>query len=332
MNAIEITQPGDVDQLAPTARAAADPKAGEVRIRNHAAGLNFVDLLLRSGALPPGAVSYPIVPGVEGAGTIEAVGQDVQNLSIGDRVMWFGGLDAGGYGASVTVPAHGVATIPEAIAFIDAAAVPVAAITAYHMLHNLTDVTAGDWVLVHKAAGGVGSMATQLARAAGLKTVALARSDKHAFVATLEPDVLLDDRADDLGEQIHQATGGTGIAVSLNSTGGPSLARDLDLLHPFGTVINYGFLNGPPDDTLGPALTAHFGKSPSVRLSDIYTHYRERPTRFAKDLARIADLLATGKIQPLTNDVMPLSEVSEAHRRLESGAVTGKLVLTIPQT
>ncbi|MDJ0684869.1 MAG: zinc-binding dehydrogenase [Alphaproteobacteria bacterium] len=329
MKAVQIVEPGPVEVLHPIQAPNPAPGAGEVRIRNRVAGVNFVDTLVRAGALPPGAIQYPIIPGVEGAGEIEELGPGVSQFAVGDRVMWFAGLGSGGYGSSVVAPVHGVVRIADHVSFTVAGASPVAAVTAHHMLVNLAKVQSGDWVLVHKAAGGVGSIILQLARAAGLRTVALAKASKHSFVKEIGADAIVDDRAEDLADQITTITGPAGVALSLNSTGGDSLITDLRLLGPFGVVVGYGFLSGPPGEGLAAALLERFSASPSIRMSDIYTHFTHDPVGFNRDLSIVAAHLADGVFKPSIDRVFPLNQAGEAHLMLEQGRAQGKLVLEI---
>lgn len=327
---LSATGAPDVLELVDGAPAAA-PGPGEIRVRNRAVGVNFLDILIRRGELPAELMpDLPHVPGVEGAGEVEAVGAGVESVRPGDRIAWLGPLGAGGYATRSVVPAAGVTALPDGLAFETAAALPANAVTAWHMLTDLGHAEAGQTVLVHAAGGGVGTMAVQIARRLGLTVVALAGADKLDGIRALGADVVLDRRSGDLPERIRAATGGRGVDLSLNPVAGPTLAADLGLLAPFGTAILFGFLAGPPAGSFAEDLVPHFNRSIGIRTCGIYTLLQERPAVFNAALAAAVDLAGMGVLQPQIDTVMPLRDAGDAHRRLEAGTVAGKLVLTIP--
>lgn len=327
--AFAITETGGPDVL--TRINIPKPKLakGEILIRNHASAVNFIDTIIRRGEMPEGMMpELPHVPGVEGAGVIEALGEGVEGLAIGDRVAWMGSIGAGGYGTHSVIDAPYVTKIADGIDFKTAAALPVNAITAWHMMVNLGNAEKGDVVLVHAAAGGVGTMALQIAKNLELATIASASADKHAYAKAQGADHVIDYRNEDVAERVKDITSGKGVNIALNPISGETLKSDLEALAPLGTSVLFGFLAGPPAGSFADDLARHFQKSVAIRVSDIYTYYGGKPDEFRKDMVRIFNLLAEGVLKPQIND-LPLEHAVEAHRRLESGETTGKLVFAI---
>ncbi|MBO9451152.1 quinone oxidoreductase [Tropicibacter sp. R16_0] len=327
--AIVIPQIGNPEVLIQQDQSAPTPGAGEVLIRNHASAVNFIDTIIRRGEMPEGMMpNLPHVPGVEGAGVVEAIGQGVEGLSVGDRVAWMGPIGAGGYGTYSVIGAPYVTRIADSVDFETAASIPVNAMTAYHMLVNLGGAAKGKSVLVHAAAGGVGTMIQHIAKHLGLTVIASASSDKLEYAKAQGADHVIDYRKEDVAARVLEITNGRGVDLSLNPISGETLKSDLKALAPLGTVVLFGFLAGPPAGTFGDDLAAHFQKSVAVRVSDIYTYFVNRPTEFKADLAKVFDLLGAGVLRPQIT-ALPLERASEAHRRLEAGQTTGKLVLSI---
>ncbi|SFN13986.1 NADPH2:quinone reductase [Pleomorphomonas diazotrophica] len=300
---------------------------GELLIRNHAAGVNNIDLMIRRGELAK-AVPLPFIPGVEGAGIVQEVGSGICDFEVGQRVMWFGPLSAGGYGQFVCVDARYVAPIGEEITFSAAAATPVAYVTAHHMLFDYGRLEAGSWVLVRSAAGGVGVAALQLARNAGFRTIALTDKAKHHFVLANGASAAFDYKEASVFDQVMKLTGGRGVELCLNAVAGSTIAEDLMLLSPMGQLISFGHLAGPPTGSAADLLMTHFTKSVGIRVSDIYTYYTIDPAGLSATLAKMATDLRGGRIVPQVFDVQPLAAVAKAHASLETGAVRGKVVIS----
>jgi NADPH2:quinone reductase len=305
----------------PTARS------GQVLIRNRAAGVNNIDLLIRRGALPAAATPLPHVLGVEGAGVIEEVGAGVVDLKARDRVMWLGSLGAGGYAPYTAIDASYVAKIADSVGFETAAAASVAYATARHIILGYGAPAPGAWVLVHSAAGGVGLAALEVAQNAGYRTIALTTASKLAFACERGATVALDRTATDLIEQIESVTVGQGVALSLNSVAGRTLLQDLQVLGDFGQIISFGHLGGPPEGTATDLLMSQFNKSVAIRSSDLYTLWRARKQQFGAMLRQIAADLAKDAIRPFVHSVLPVHEAMRAQRELESGSAKGKIVL-----
>ncbi len=312
-----------VDQAVP------QPGAGEILIRNHAAAINFIDTIIRRGEMPEGLMpALPHVPGVEGAGVVEAVGTGVEDLVVGDRVAWMGPIGAGGYGTHSVIGAPYVTKIADGVSFETAASIPVNAMTAYHMLVNLGTASTGKSVLIHAAAGGVGTMAVQIAKHLGMTVIASVSTDKMGYAREQGAEHVIDYRNEDVAARVSEITGGQGVDLTLNPVSGESLKSDLDALAPLGTAVLFGFLAGPPAGSFAEDLAKHFQKSIAVRVSDIYTYFINRPAAFQADMATVFKLQDSGVLRPQIT-ALPIGEAAEAHRRLEAGETTGKLLLSI---
>ncbi len=302
---------------------------GQVVIRNYAAGVNNVDTMIRRGALPPEATPLPHVLGVEGAGVVDAVGSSVEDLKVGERVMWFGTLGSGGYGQFTVIDAQYVAAIGASVSFQAAAATPVAYATAHHMLFDYGRPKPGSWVLVRSAAGGVGAAALQLARNAGLQAIAVADGEKLAFAKANGAVAAFDYKQGALVDRVLELTEGRGVDLALNSVAGPTVEEDLKMLAPFGQVISFGHLAGLPTGSAADLLMPYFNKSVGIRVSDIYSYYTGDPQGLSATLRAIAGDLQAGRIEPQVFAVEPLAKAAEAHAHLESSAVRGKVVIGI---
>ncbi|UFW42374.1 quinone oxidoreductase family protein [Bradyrhizobium sp. WSM471] len=296
-------------------------------VRNRAAGVNNIDLLIRRGALPTEATPLPHVLGVEGAGVIDAVGPGVDTLYRGDHVMWLGDLTAGGYGPFTVIDAAYVARIAASIPFEIAAAAPVAYVTARHNIHTYGAPDPGAWILVHSAAGGVGIATLQVARNDGFRTIALTTSAKLDFTLEQGATIAIDRAASDVVEQILRVTGDQGVALSLNSVGGPTIVQDLKVLGKFGQIISFGHLGGPPQGSASDLLMPHFNKSVAIRSSDLFTLWTTKKPAFSAILRQVADDLESGSISPQIHAVIADSQAIAAHRELESGLTKGKIVI-----
>ena len=326
--AIEIrgTTLGEAFRIERGARSRRAPGAGEVLIRNQATGLNHIDLLALRGEMPPNLQpEAPFVPGVEGAGVVEAVGEGVERVKAGDRVMWFGDLGAGGIGSHVLAARHQVVALGGDLSVEAAAALPVAYTTALHMLTNLSDAPRGSWVLVHAAGGGVGLALVELARLLGHRVVATDVEAKREAILDAGADVFVDFRSERVEDAVRDATAGRGLSLSLNSVGGDTLSGDFAMLEPFGSVVLYGFLGGLPTGSILETMVPHFDRSVSLRVSDIYTLSRALPELFEDTLRRVARYAVEGRIHP---EFKTFDGAREALDAMERKTHVGKLVVT----
>lgn len=329
MTAIVVERSGGFEVLAPHAREVPTPGPRQVVLRVAAAGVNFIDTLLRAGSLPAIAPPCPFVPGVESSGTVVAIGAGVTEVGVGDRAVYMGGPAAGCYAEYVVAESRRVSRLPAGVDLIRAAALPVSYATAYHMLHHVARVERGQTVLVHAAAGGVGTALVQLAKLAGARVIAVVGSDEKARHARDEgADHVAIRGRDDVAARVMELTDRRGVAASFNPVSGSTIAVDAELLAPFGQLVIFGMLGGVTDATLAEVLLARFQKSIAIRVSDIYTLFDGRPDAFAAMMGSLVDAFVAGKLTPRVFDALPLADAARAHRLLESRTVTGKLLLT----
>ncbi|MEU6258859.1 NADP-dependent oxidoreductase [Streptomyces sp. NPDC047043] len=283
------------------------PAAGEVLVRVRAAGINAIDLLVRSGTAPLYG-EPPFTLGRDLSGTVEAVGDGVTRLRPGDEV--FGKVESGAYATHVTAPAAHFAAKPATVDHIHAAAAPTATLTAWQALIDIAQVGPGTRVLIHAAAGGVGHAAVQLAKAEGAYVVATARADRHDFLRDLGADELVDYPATDFTDAVHD------IDVALDLIGGDYGPRTLNTLRPGGLLIS--------------AIPGNLGLAPE--------EVEARGMRFAvvqaapsgERLEKIAALLAGGRVRIHVEAALPFAEAAKAHELGEAGHAKGKLVLVLP--
>jgi NADPH2:quinone reductase len=299
-----------------------EPGPSDVRITVHAAGINNADLLERRGhyPVPPGA---PPGLGLECAGVISAVGRDVTEWNVGNEVCAL--LTGGGYAEEVVVPVGQVMPVPRGLTMVQAAALPEAACTVYSNLAMIARVEAGQTVLVHGGAGGVGSFAVQWAAAIGARVIATAGTDvKTAAARQLGADVAINYRAQDFVNETLDATDGWGVDAILDIVGAPYLQRNIRCLAADGHLVTIG----------GAASSTHLDlwELMSRRASLSATLLRARPaeqkTRIVSGVVReVFPLIESRAIRPVIDRVFPLSEADQAHTLMETGSTIGKVVL-----
>lgn len=282
-------------------------QAGEVLVRVRAAGVNPVDWKIRSGAAKSLSPKLPQIPGFDVAGVVASVGADVERFKVGDEVFSYLSLRRGGaYAEFVAIPEGEVAAKPEKVDFVHAAAVPLAALTAWQALFDQADLKEGQTLLVHGGAGGVGHFAVQLAKAKGAKVIATASEKNLAFVKELGADQVIDYRAQKFEEHVRE------VDVVLDSIGGDTLARSYQVLKKGGFVVS---IVAPPDQ----AKLAELGLRGAVFLV--------QPN--SAQLTEIAKLIDAGKVEPIVSETLPLAEAKRAHELSQAGHTRGKIVLRI---
>jgi NADPH:quinone reductase len=298
-----------------------EPGPGEVRIRQHAVGVNFIDVYYRMGLYK--AASLPFVPGVEGAGVIEAVGSGVSELRPGQRVAY--PMVQGAYAEERVIPAAKVVTLPDEISFEDAAGILMKGMTAQYLLRQTLPLERGDTVLFHAAAGGVGSIACQWARHLGLTLIGTAGGpEKCARVREAGAAHVIDYRTEDFVARVKELTGGAGVKAVFDGVGRDTLMRSLDCLRPFGMLVSFGQSSGPvpPFDI--------------VTLSAKGSLYLTRPTlatyaadrgRFTRMAAELFEVVKSGAVRPNVQQRYALAEVARAHADLEARRTTGASIL-----
>jgi putative PIG3 family NAD(P)H quinone oxidoreductase len=303
-----------------------EPVAGEreVIVEVHAAALNRADLLQRRGVYPPPPGASPLL-GLECAGVVSALGPGISAAKVGDRVMAL--LPGGGYAERVAVNEQLLLPIPEALDFINAAAIPEAFLTASEALFTLGRVVPGEWVLIHAAASGVGSAAVQLARAGGARVIATTSEKKVAAVRELGVEHVVDRDKEDFVRAALELTGGRGVDVVVDLVGAAYLAKHLECVAVLGRHVVVGLVGGAKAEL-------DLGRVLSRRLSLLGLVMRSRPLadkiavveRFRRQwLHRIED----GTLRPLVDRVFALEHAADAHRYMESNANVGKIVLKV---
>lgn len=322
MHAWLCSNPTGVEALAWTERPMPEPQAGEVLIEIRAASLNFPDLLIVQNKYqfkPP----LPFVPGSEYAGVVRAVGEGVTQLRVGQHVACLSGT--GGFGTHTTAPAALCLPLPEGFAFTDAAAFMMTYATSHHALIDRAQLKAGETVLVLGAAGGVGTAAIQIAKAAGARVIAAASTDEKCAVCRAQgADDTLNYRTQDLRATLKALTGGKGPNVVYDPVGGEFTEAAFRSIAWRGRHLVIGFAAGPI-----PSLPMNLPLLKGASLVGVFwgDFAKREPKANAAMLATLAQWYASGKIKPVIDRVRPMSELPAAYARMAARDVKGKLVL-----
>lgn len=318
----------------PEVLVARDIPVPEVRphdllVRNAAIGVNRADILHRKGAYGRAHFGDADTMGLEIAGTVVAVGAQVQGFAAGDAVM---GIVGGGAYAEFSRIDHRMAMhVPSSLSVVDAGAVAEVFVTAHEALFHLARLQASESVLIHAAAGGVGSAAVQLAHAAGARVFATASGDKRDAVKSFGADVFIDYRSEDFGAAVAQATDGQGVDVVIDFVGAPYLERNVRSLAVGGRMVSVGLLGGAQGAALpmDAVLYRHLQIFGTVMKSRPPQVKQAMVQRFAQ---RWLPALEAGTIRPVIDSTYALADAAQAHRRMESGTSVGKILLLPTQT
>lgn len=323
MKAIRINELGGPEVLHLEDIETPTPQQGEVLVKIAAAGVNYADLAQRQGAYLT-RTRTPLTPGMEVAGTIEALGPGVTFPAVGTRVVAFGN---GGYAEYTVAPAASIIPIPDNLDFTRAAAFPVQGLTAYQLLRESARISAGESVLVHAAAGGVGTLAVQLAKLMGAGTVVgtASSTNKLDLVHSLGADAAINYTQPDWVEQVKQATAGKGTDIILEMVGGDIAEQSLQCLAPFGRMVVFGAASGEVVQFSGIQLMY---KNQSI-IGYWLTSWMSRPDRIAVAAQELMQYLAQGKLKIVVGQTFPLAEAAEAHKAIAERKTTGKVVLTV---
>lgn len=302
-----------------------EPKSDQVLIRVHTIGVNFADAKARTNAYHVKR-QLPFIPGLDVAGTIEALGPGVKNLTKGQRVVAF--PQGGSYCELALAQEVLTFPIPDSITDETAAAFPVVAGTSYSMLSRIARLKPGEALLLHSAAGGVGTTALQIARHLGAQPIiASVGSDiKKSVLAKLGADAVVNYRSENYVEKTLALTDGKGADVILNPLAGEMLERDLNCLAQFGRLLCFGNASGKPASISSNQLQ---GSCRSVLGFSFGTLRRKQPHEVSGIMQAVITLLAEGKLHMVIGEQFPLAKAADAHRHLESRASTGKILLTI---
>ncbi len=324
--AIRIDQHGGPEQLKLVNVTVGDPGAGEIRIRHQALGLNFIDVYQRNGLYQ---MTMPMQLGMEAAGIVEAVGPGVVHLQVGDRAA-YASQPPGAYCDLRVMPAKCVCRLPDAISFETGAAMMLKGLTAQYLLKRTLPqggLQAGDFVLFHAAAGGVGLIACQWARALGLQLIGTAGSDaKCALAKANGAAFVINYSSEDFLARVKEITGGKGVKVVYDSVGKDTWDKSMDCLAPFGLLASFGNASGP----VAPFAPGILGPKGSIYVTrqTLFTHITTRETTqaMADDLF---EAVTSGKVTVRIDQRYPLEQVAQAHRDMEARKTTGCSILTL---
>jgi NADPH2:quinone reductase len=322
--AIRIEQFGGPEQMKLVELPVGEPGPGEIRIRHKAVGLNYIDVYQRTGTYP---LPLPLNMGMEASGVIEAVGEGVSHLKVGDRAA-YASQPPGSYCQARVMPARSVCKLPDDISFETGAAMMLKGMTVQYLLRRTlpqAGLQAGDHVLFHAAAGGVGLIACQWARALGLKLIGTAGSDAKCELAKAHGAAhVINYAKEDFVARVKEITGGQGVKVVYDSVGADTFMKSLDCLRPFGLIANFGNASGkvPPFDI---NVLAGKGSLYATRPT-LFTHLatREASQAMADELFA---MVSSGKVKIQIDQQFALADVAAAHRDLEARKTTGCTVL-----
>jgi len=322
MRAIQIDRFGGPEEMHLADVPVGDPGPGEVRVRHRACGINFIDIYHRTGLYPN---QLPLVLGTEGAGVVEAVGVGVSHLAVGDRVA-YAARTPGSYAEARVVPAIPVVKLPEAIGFDTGAAMMLKGLTVQYLLRRTrVELSPGDLIVWHAAAGGVGLIACQWAKALGLRLIGTAGSDEKCKLAEQHGAAYtINYRREDVVARVREITGGKGVNVVYDPVGKDTWERSLDCLAPLGVLVAFGNASGPiPPVNLG-VLSLKGSLYVQRPTLGTYTATRDSAQQMADELFA---MVASGKVKIPVERRYPLAEAGQAHRDLEGRGTTGAGVL-----
>jgi NADPH2:quinone reductase len=320
--AIRVHEAGGPEVLQWEEVDAGGPGPGQVRIRQEAAGLNFIDVYHRTGLYKQ---SLPFTPGVEGAGLVEAVGPGVTDVNPGDRVAYAGPI--GGYAEERLIDADRVVKLPDGISSEQAAGMMLQGMTARMLLRAVYRVCEGDMILVQAAAGGVGLIMCQWASALGAAVIGTVSTEEKAELARAHgcahPIVYT---RQDFVEEVKRITAGTKLPVVYDSVGRDTFLRSLDCLRPRGLMVSFGNASGPVEP-MSPLLLSQKGSLYLTRPT--LFHYIATRAELEQSAAELFEMVTSGKVKIEVKQRFPLKDAAEAHRALEARKTTGSTVLTI---
>ena len=321
-HAIRVHQPGGPEQMRWEEVEVGEPGPSEVRIRQTAAGLNFIDVYHRTGLYPQ---PLPFTPGVEGAGVIEAVGPDVRSWQAGDRVAYAGPI--GGYAEQRLIPADRLVRLPDDIGDEQAAAMMLQGMTVDMLINRVRPLQKDETILVHAAAGGVGLILCQWASAIGATVIGTVSTEEKAELARAHGcDHPILYKSQDFVEQVRELTGGSGVPVVYDSVGKDTFLRSLDCLAPRGMMVSFGQSSGAIEP-FSPGILAQKGSLFLTRPT-LFTYIADR-RELEQSAAALFDMVRSGKVRIDIGQRFPLSEAAEAHWALEGRQTAGSTVLAV---
>lgn len=321
-HAIQIEKTGGPEVLEWREVEVGEPGAGQVRLRQAAAGLNFIDVYHRTGLYPQ---QLPFTPGVEGAGIVEAVGDGVTNVKKGDRVAYAGPI--GGYAEARLIDADRLVKLPKTVSPEQAAGMMLQGMTAQMLLRSVFPVAQGDTILVHAAAGGVGLIMCQWAAALGATVIGTVGTEEKAELARAHgcahPIVY---SKQDFVSEVNRLTGGEKLPVVYDSVGRDTFLKSLDCLKTRGLMVSFGNASGPPEP-IPPNLLAQKGSLYLTRPT--LFHYVASRQQLEQSAGELFDMVSSGKVKIEVKQRFALRDAADAHRQLEARKTTGSTILTV---
>jgi NADPH2:quinone reductase len=319
MKAVRIHEFGGLDVLRWEDVPAPRPRPNQVLIKVESSGVNYADVIRRQGNYP--GPDLPSTLGLEAAGTIEELGENVTGLTVGQRVMAMGPQGNAEY---VAVNASFVFPYPETLDPVQAGGMPIVFLTAYHLLKTRGQVQPGDTVLIQAGASGVGTIATQLAKAWGARVITTASTqDKLDLSRSLGADVTINYTAQDFEAEVQRLTEGKGVELVLECVGGPVLEKSLRCVASYGRLISYGNASGTPANLPSAEITSlnrtvigfSMGRSPIGKLDH------------KSAMSELLPLISSGQVRLVVDQVLPMREVAKAHQHLTNRGTRGKVIL-----
>ena len=321
-HAIQIHATGGPEVLHWTEVEVGEPGPGEVRLRQQAAGLNYIDVYHRTGLYPQ---PLPFIPGVEGAGVVEAVAPDVTGMAPGDRVAYAGPL--GGYAEQRLIAADRLVKLPDSISSEQAAAMMLQGMTAHMLLRSVHRVQSGETILIHAAAGGVGLIVCQWAKALGATVIGTVGSDEKADLARAHGcDHPIVYTRDDFAAEVARITGGAKLPVVYDSIGRETFLKSLDCLAPRGLMVTFGNASGPVA-AVEPGLLAQKGSLFLTRPT-LFSYIATRP-ELETAAGELFAMVESGRVKVEVKQRFALADAADAHRALEARQTIGSTILTI---
>ena len=321
MKAVQIQKQGGPEVLEVVDLDTPTPGEGEVLVKLEASGINFIDVYQRSGLYK---VELPYVLGLEGAGTVAEVGENVSGFKKGDRVAYTG--TSGSYAEAVLVPAERLVSVPESVSLETAAAVMLQGMTAQYLSHSTYPIQEGDTCLVHAVAGGVGLLLTQLAKLRGAVVIGTASTlEKAERARKVGADHVILYTEQDFEEEVKRLTDGDGVQVVYDSVGETTFDKSLNCLAPRGYMVLYGQSSGPVG-AFDPQVLNSKGSLFLTRPS--LFHYIAEREELVKRAGELFVLLSEGNLDVHIDSTFSLEDVAEAHRKLENRETSGKVLLT----
>ena len=326
MTVVGISKPGGPEVLVPETRPVPVPGPGEILVKVKAAGVNRPDVAQRSGSYPPPPGASDL-PGLEIAGEVVALGEGATRHKVRDKVM---SLVAGGGYAQYCIAQDGQAmTVPPSLTIAEAGAIPETLMTVWHNVFERGGLTPGETLLIHGGSSGIGTMAIQLAKAFGAKVIVTVGSqDKAEACLKLGADRAINYKTEDFVEAVKTATNGAGANVILDMVGGDYIDRNYEAAAVEGRIVQIAFLSGTPK------AAANFAKLMVKRLHHTGSTLRPRSNADKAKMvaaieAKVMPLLREGRVKPLMDSTFPLEKAADAHRRMETSAHIGKIVLAV---